>query len=488
MSPLQDRETNASEATEDFKEMLDRSFQSQIYFIPGQKTSATVVSVSGNFVFIDLGAKREGFINTSELLNETGDITVKPGDTIEAFFDGTQDGMMRFTTLINGNSSQAIRYIEERAQKGETVEGVVSRTIKGGFEVSVKGIRCFCPQSQMDLRHASDKSVYEGKIFNFKVLEHKENGKGIILSRRILLEEERRKRLEALKETIKEGLDIDCPVKSIQSFGIFVDLGGIEGLIPASEISWGRVEKLEGMFTEGQVLRARVLHANFDAQRITLSLKALQPDPWSDIEIRYPAGSRIEGKVVKLMPFGAFVLVEAGLEGLIHISNLGTKRKIKHPKEVLQEGQLIEAYVLSVDKENRRLSLSLNSLEKKEAVFPTLGEVVEVTIIKPMPFGILAKINGDLTGLIPLSETGLTKGEDPKTFFTTGRTVKTVVKEVDQEKGRVRLSIKDYANKKEAEEYKQYLQEQNNANPQKIGLLGELLEAKIGQKDPTWTK
>ncbi len=485
MSPLQDKEIAPPETNEDFKEMLNRSFHGQIYFTPGQKTSATVVSVSGNFVFIDLGGKREGFINASELLDETGGITAKPGDTIEAFFDGTQDGMMRFTTLINGNPSQVIRFIEEKARKGETVEGFVNKAIKGGFEVSVKGLRAFCPQSQMDLRPVADKSVYEGKSFNFKVLEYKENGKGVILSRRILLEEERRKRIETLKETIKEGLEIDCPVKSIQSFGIFVDLGGIEGLIPASEISWGRVEKLEGIFTEGQVLRARVLHADLDAQRITLSLKALQPDPWSNIEEKYPVGSRIEGKVVRLMPFGVFVLVEEGIEGLIHISNLGTRKRIKHPKDVLKEGQLVEAYVLSVDKDNKRLSLSINSQEKKEIVYPSVGDVVEVTVIKLMPFGILANITDDLTGLIPLSETGLMRGEDPKTFFPAGKTLKTIVKEVDHERGRVRLSIKDYINKKEADEYKQYLQDINTASSQKMGLLGEILEAKI---NPASTK
>ncbi len=483
MSLLEDKEIKTEDKDDDFKEMLDKSFQGQIYFTPGQKTSAVVVSISGSQVFIDLGGKREGFINVSELIDESGVITVKPQDTIEAYFDGTQDGMMRFTTLINGNSSQAIRYIEERAQRGETVEGVVNRAIKGGYEVSVKGIRCFCPQSQMDLRPASDRSVYEGKTFDFKILEHKDKGRGVIVSRRIILEEQKKKILESLKETIKEGDEIEVTVRSIRKFGVFVDIGGIAGLIPASEIGWGRSEKLESLFSEGQRLQVRVLSADFDSERITLSLKALQSDPWDSVEERYPVGSKVDGKVVKLMPFGVFVLIEEGVEGLIHISNIGEGKRIKHPDEVLQQGQRVEAYVLSVDRANRKMSLSLNSQQQKEIAYPSIGEVLEVAVLKTMPFGILVKINPDLTGLIPLSDTGLARGEDVKAFFTEGRLINTVVKEVDVDKGRVRLSRKDYANKKENEEYKKYMQEQNSMENKKMGLLGELLEAQLNKKE-----
>ncbi|MCX8069849.1 MAG: S1 RNA-binding domain-containing protein, partial [Thermodesulfovibrionales bacterium] len=428
MSLLEDRQ-DSSISEESFNAMLERSLQSPSYFSAGEKIIAQIVSITPESVFINLGGKKEGFINTAEFLDENNQLSLKIGDEIEAFFEKVEDGLMKFTTLINGLPASTLKYLKEVADKGDAIEGKVDRQNKGGFEVLIKGVRAFCPVSQIDLKPSNDKSMYEGKTFAFKIIDFKENGKGIIVSRKVLLEEEKKARIEALKGKIKEGEILEGTVKSIKNFGIFVDLDGIVALIPSSEVSWTRNQNLNSLFTEGQSVKAVVLSADIDAEKVTMSIKSLYEDPWLKIEDKYPVGTKVSGNVSKFMPFGAFVNIEDGIEGLIHISNLNAGRRLKHPDEVLTLGQLVEAYVLSIDKENRKLSLSLKSPEKLEIEYPSVGDIIYVTVSRLMPFGVLAKINDGLTGLIPNAETGLAKGEDMKSTFIEGKTVKVVVQE-----------------------------------------------------------
>lgn len=473
---------------ESFSDMLERSLQSPSYFSTGEKVIAKIVSITADNVYINLGGKKEGFIDKSEFSNENSEISLNVGDEIEAFFERVEDGLMRFTTLINGLPVSTLNYLKDAAQNGDAIEGKVDKQNKGGFEVLIKGVRTFCPVSHIDLKTPNNKSIYEGKTFLFRIIDYKDNGGGIVVSRKVLLEEEKKRAIERLKEKIKEGAILDGEIKSIKKFGLFVDIDGIVGLVPSSEISWGKNQNLESLFAEGQIVKVVVLNADLDAERVILSIKSLYEDPWLKIEDKYPVGTKVSATVSKIMPFGVFVNIEDGIEGLIHISNLGAGRRIKHPDEIITVGQIVEAYVLSLDIENRKISLSLKSPERIEIEYPSVGDIIQVTVSRIMPFGILAKINDGLTGLIPNSETSITKGEDFKSVFSEGNLVNVIVQDVDKVNAKVRLSVKEYLEQKETEEYRQFIKEQDSNQDNSIGNFGQLLQAKIDQKVSQQTK
>jgi small subunit ribosomal protein S1 len=237
-----------------------------------------VVSISGDLVYIDLGGKSEGVIDLGEFIEKDGSVRIHEGEEIEAFFLSVHDGIRKLTTLINGYSAVELRSILSAYEAGLPVNGEVKREVKGGFEVQVGGVRCFCPYSQIDMRGGREGGIYLGQTFPFKVLEYEEEGRNIILSRRVLLEQEKQASIERLKETLKEGSEITGRVRSLQKFGAFVDIGGMEGLVPVSEMSWTRIERPEDMLSLGQEVTAKIISLDWDTNRLTLSIKALQPD------------------------------------------------------------------------------------------------------------------------------------------------------------------------------------------------------------------
>ena len=326
---------------------------------PGQKIKAVVVDVSQDSIFLDVGGKSEGFVDRKELEDETGDVTVETGDTLEVYFLSSARNEMLFTTKIGGGST-SLAHLEEAYRNGIPLEGFIKKEIKGGFEVTVAGkIRTFCPYSQMDIRRISDAEDYVGEHMLFRITEYKENGRNIILSRRIILEEEREEKRELLKETLQEGMTVQGVITSIQKFGAFVDIDGIEGLIPISEIGWSRIEDIQEILTEEQKVEVVILKLDWENDRYSFSLKQALPDPWESISQKLPVGSSHSGTVVRLTKFGAFVNLEEGIDGLIHISKLGGGRRINHPKEVLDEGQTVEVKIEDIDAEQKRLSLAL---------------------------------------------------------------------------------------------------------------------------------
>ena len=326
---------------------------------PGQKIKAVVVDVSQDSIFLDVGGKSEGFVDRKELEDETGDVTVETGDTLEVYFLSSARNEMLFTTKIGGGST-SLAHLEEAYRNGIPLEGFIKKEIKGGFEVTVAGkIRTFCPYSQMDIRRITDAEDYVGEHMLFKITEYKENGRNIILSRRIILEEEREEKRELLKETLQEGMTVQGVITSIQKFGAFVDIDGIEGLIPISEIGWSRIEDIQEILTEEQKVEVVILKLDWENDRYSFSLKQALPDPWESISQKLPVGSSHSGTVVRLTKFGAFVNLAEGIDGLIHISKLGGGRRINHPKEVLDEGQTVEVKIEDIDAEQKRLSLAL---------------------------------------------------------------------------------------------------------------------------------
>ena len=474
-----------SQEEESFASMLDKSIMGKRLH-PGQRVKARVVSISGDLVFIDLGVKSEGIVDLHEFIDKEGITRVREGDEIEAFFVSVQDGLMKLTTLVGGYSALTLNSIRDAYEAGVPINGEVKREIKGGFDISVGGVRCFCPFSQVDLKNGREEGGYVGKTFPFKILEYEEGGKRIVLSRRALLEQEKLAKIEKLKHTLATGMEMTAEVKSIRNFGAFVDLGGIDGLIPASELSWDRSMPASDVLSIGQRVTAKIISLDWENSRLTLSLKAMEPDPWTSVAEKYPVDSKVTGTIVRLVQFGAFVRLEPGIEGLIHISNLGAGRKINHPKEVVETGQTVEVYVISVDQQSRKISLSMNQkIEPVKAVLPSVGEILEGTVEKIMPYGIFLKTDNGITGLIPTAEIGRASGTDQKRMFPVGAKMQVVVINVDPSDNKVRMSHKAISEKTAEDEFNEYKESMKNSavSSGSLSSLGDILKAKLAEKE-----
>ena len=300
------------------------------------------------------------------MLDDEGNLSVKEGDAIQAYFLSGGAGELRFTTRITGG--EAGRYhLEEAWRSGIPVEGLVEKEIKGGFEVRIAGgLRGFCPHSQMGLQRSGNPQDLIGQHLAFRIAQYAENGRNIILSNRSVLEEEREKQRDEEKGLLKEGMKVKATITSIHDFGAFVKIGSLEGLIPISEIGWDRVEDINERMQVGQEVEVMAMKLDWEKDRLSFSLKRALPDPWNNIEEDFPQGSRHSGTVVRLTNFGAFVSLAAGVDGLLHISKLGSRKRIKHPHEVVAKGQVVEVKIDAVDRDNKRISLSLAGSESED--------------------------------------------------------------------------------------------------------------------------
>ena len=332
---------------------------------PGQKIEATVVRIAKDWIFLDLGAKSEGSVAKNEFTDAEGNLTVAEGDRVQVYFLSQKKSERLFTAKVSGGAVAG--HLDEACRNGIPVEGTVTGETKGGFEVKFSGsVRAFCPFSQMEMRRIENGEEYIGKKFAFRVTKFSEHGKNIVVSRRALLEEERAQQKETLQQSLAIGQTVKGVITSIREFGAFVDIGGIEGLIPVSEIAWGRIEDIHERLAVGQEVTVTVLKLDWDQDRYSFSLKDSLPDPWEGISGMFAEGSVVTGKVVRLTEFGAFVSLAPGIDGLVHISKLGAGRRISHPREVVQVGDALEVKIDSVDPEKKRLSLSLPMPAKAE--------------------------------------------------------------------------------------------------------------------------
>jgi small subunit ribosomal protein S1 len=332
---------------------------------PGDKIDAVVAGISGENIFLDVGAKSEGVIDAAEFRNDDDELTVEVGDTVSVFLISTRGGTMTFTTRI-GSGSAGIEELEEAFRAGIPVEGKVVGEVKGGFQVTAAGQRAFCPYSQMGLRRVDDPDVYLEQTMAFKIIELSGNGRNIILSARAVLEEEREQLKEELKQTLQEGDKVEGVVSSIRDFGAFVDIGGVDGLIPISELAWGQTDRVDDVLGLDQRVEVIVKRLDWDNDRISLSLKDTLENPWDKAEEKYAPATIHQGRVSRLAQFGAFVTLEPGIDGLLHISKLGSGRRINHPREVLEAGQDITVKIDSVDTKQKRISLVPEDFTAKE--------------------------------------------------------------------------------------------------------------------------
>jgi len=344
------------EEEKSFAELLEESLVDAVELEPGQKVEGTVLKIGTDWVFLDVGQKGEGVLDKAEMVDDEGGISVAEGDSVIAYFLSRSGGELRFTTRIGGEAGQA--RLEEAWRSAIPVEGFVAREIKGGFEVRLPGnVRAFCPHSQIDLRRSEAPEEYLEKHFTFRITRYEQEGRNIVLSRRVLQEEARAKEREKLRETLTEGLTVNGTISSIRDFGAFVDIGGIEGLLPISEVGWGRVEDIREVLGVGQQVEVAVIKLDWEAERFTFSLRQTLADPWQKVPQKYPEGSVHRGTVARLATFGAFVTLEEGIDGLIHISRLGGGKRLSHPREVVREGEELEVRIEKIDSEARRISL-----------------------------------------------------------------------------------------------------------------------------------
>jgi small subunit ribosomal protein S1 len=386
-----DKKEELNKEEKSFAELLEEAPAEPGFFKPGEVIEARVVRITPENIFLDVGGKSEGFLDAKELLNADGGITVSEGETVRAYFLSSRAGELRFTTRVTGaEAGRAL--LEEAARNRIPVEGTVAKEVKGGYEIRLPGnIRAFCPFSQMGLRKADNAAEHVGKRYNFYILEYGEKGRNIVLSNRAVLEEEDAARREQAKSRLSEGIILKGKVVSIRDFGAFVDIDGIQGLVPYSEVSWERDADIKQLLNPGQEVEVKIIRLDPEKDRITLSLKAAQPDPWENIAEKYQAGSRCTGRVSRLEEFGAFVNLEPGIDGLLHISKLRKGKKLKHAREVLKEGEQIEVEIEKVNMGDRRISLSLvaSEEEKKQLEEEHKGDFISAPA---SPFGSMGEM------------------------------------------------------------------------------------------------
>jgi small subunit ribosomal protein S1 len=352
--------------TKTFAEMFEESYATPKRFSVGEKVEATIVKISPEWIFIDLGAKSEGYIDKKEFLDDTGNLTVQEGDTVTAYFLSSRHSERLFTTKLLARKS-VDEFLVNAYQNAIPLEATVEKEIKGGFSVKISASASgFCPYSQMDRKRIDNAVDYVGKKFDFIVIEYGENGRKIVLSRRPLLEKIEQEKKSVLKDSLQKGMTVQGVVTSVRDFGAFVDIGGVQALLPVSEMTWGRVEDTRSLYKPGDAIEAVIINLDWDNDRVTLSFKDTLPDPWNEVVRNYIEGSIHKGKVSRLTDFGAFITLEAGVDGLLHISKLGKGKKIKHAQDVLSKDREIDVKIEKIDRENKRISLDLaTSSEEK---------------------------------------------------------------------------------------------------------------------------
>lgn len=451
-------------------------------FHPGERVHGTVLAVGEGYLTVDLGAKVAGFVNVADLPDDMA--LPKSGDGLDLVFVEMKEGAARLTGKISGAGAAVNESLRMAYTSRMPVEGVFAKEVKGGMEVEVCGERAFCPFSQIDLFRDPDRKneALVGVKTTFLVVEFNPEEHTLVVSRRAVLEKEREERRTALRATLREGDLRDGVVTRLMPFGAFVDIGGVEGLVPLREISWDRTVKLEDVLSPGQKVRVAVLAMDWENDRFSLSLKSVQADPWVDFAEDFGPGQYLTGTVSKLMPFGAFVQVRPGVEGLIPIARLGGGRRISHPREVLSEGQPVDVKIESLDLESRRLSLSLVDA-RVQALQPgelAVGMTVHGIVEGIRPFGVFVRLSEDRTGLLHVGECDIERGGNAaaklEAKFAPGSDIDVIVKSLDGERIGLTLPGKFSAAQaaEEAEaDVRDYLK--NNAGGP-IGSLGSLFD------------
>jgi small subunit ribosomal protein S1 len=433
--------------SESFAELFEQS-QIESKMRPGTIVSAIVVDVNPDTVIVNAGLKSEGLIPIEQFFDEKGDLEVSVGDEVDVALDSIEDGYGE-TRLSREKAKRLIAWtvLEKAHEADETVTGIITERVKGGFTVDVNNVRAFLPGSLVDVRPVRDTSYLEGKPLEFKVIKIDQRRSNVVVSRRAVVECENSAERDAMLESLKEGVIVKGVVKNLTDYGAFLDLGGIDGLLHITDMAWKRVKNPNELINIGDEIEVKVLKYDRERNRVSLGLKQMGEDPWADLTRRYPEGARLQGKVTNLADYGCFVELEEGVEGLVHVSEMDWTNKNVHPSKLVNIGDEVEVIILDIDEERRRISLGMkqcksNPWEQFAATHSKGGRVVG--LIKSITdFGIFIGLEGGIDGLVHLSDVSWAENsEEAIRSFAKGEELETVVLAVDAERERISLGIK----------------------------------------------
>ncbi len=414
----------------------------------GEVITAEVISVDANHIVVNAGLKSESYILTEEFFNDRGEIEVKPGDFVQVAIDALEDGFGE-TRLSRDKAKRLAAWmdLEQALEKGTQVQGLINGKVKGGLTVMVNGIRAFLPGSLVDIRPVKDTSPYENKVMDFKVIKLDRKRNNVVVSRRAVLEASQGAERQALLSSLQEGAVVKGIVKNITDYGAFVDLGGIDGLLHITDLAWRRVKHPSEVLAVGDEVEAKVLKFDQEKNRVSLGMKQLGEDPWVGLSRRYPQGTRLFGKVSNLTDYGAFVEIEQGIEGLVHVSEMDWTNKNVHPSRVVQLGDEVEVMVLEIDEDRRRISLGMKQCKanpwEEFSMNYKKGDKVKGSIKSITDFGVFIGLPGNIDGLVHLSDLSWNAtGEEAVRKYKKGDETEAVVLSIDVERERISLGVK----------------------------------------------
>jgi small subunit ribosomal protein S1 len=436
--------------TESFAQLFENSLANQ-RIRPGMILTGLVIDVTSDVVIVNVGLKSEAVIPLEQFKNERGEVEVKAGDEVEVALDSVEDGTGE-TRLSREKAKRARTWtrLEEAFNKSEIVTGVITGRVKGGFTVEIENVRAFLPGSLVDVRPVRDTSYLEGKPLEFKVIKLDQKRNNVVVSRRAVVEQEFSAERSALMDNLQEGAVVRGTVKNLTDYGAFVDLGGIDGLLHITDMAWKRVKHPSEVVKVGDEVEVRILKFDRERSRVSLGLKQLGADPWQNIARRYPPSTRVFGKVTNIADYGAFVEIEDGVEGLVHVSEMDWTNKNVNPAKVVHTGQEVEVMVLDVDEERRRISLGLKQCQanpwKEFAENYNRGDKVGGQIKSITDFGIFIGLQGNIDGLVHLSDISWDQpGEEAVRNYQKGQQLEAMVLSIDPERERISLGIKQLA-------------------------------------------
>lgn len=459
---------------ESFKELFEASIQ-RTKLIPGAIIPAKVIEVdkASGYVTLNAGLKSEGIVSISEFYNDQQELEVSTGDEVEVLIEQLDDFGQTVLSRAKAKQLETWHNLEKAHLDNQTIMGVISGRVKGGFTVEIGQVRAFLPGSLVDVRPIRDPGYLEGKELEFKVIKMDQKRNNIVVSRRAVVEEESVTDREAFLQTLEEGQEVKGVVKNITDYGAFIDLGGIDGLLHITDISWKRVKHPNEALTVGQEIKVKILKFDRERKRVSLGIKQLGDDPWADLAQRYPQGARISGKVTNITDYGCFVEIESGVEGLVHMSEMDWTNKNVNPNKIVQVGEEVQVMVLEIDQERRRISLGMkqcvsNPWEAFSAKH-SKGEKITGNIRSITDFGIFIGLEGDIDGLVHLSDISWNMpGEEAVKQYKKGQEVEAVILSVDPERERISLGIKQL----ESDPFTNFVE----ANPKGSIVKGKIIE------------
>ena len=437
-------ENEQESSMETMMDMYEESFKR---FAEGEVVTGKIISVDKDHVLVDIGYKSEGQIDIREFMDEKGTVKAQIDDPVEVMVEWWDDE--NEVVMLSKEKATKVKVwedIKKAYDSNEIVQGVITNRVKGGFSVDI-GVQAFLPGSQADLRPIRNLDDMVGNTFDFKILKYNRKRSNIVLSRRVLLEEEREAKRSATLASIEEGKVVEGVVKNITEYGVFVDLGGVDGLLHITDISWGRVKHPSELFAIGDTINVKVLNLDLEKERVSLGMKQLAEDPWLTASEKYPVGSKVDGRIVSLTDYGSFVELEEGIEGLIHVSEMSWTRKVRHPSKIVSVGEIVEAVVLDIKPENRRISLGMkqvvpNPWDVISEKYP-VGTTIEGKVKNITDFGLFIGIDEGIDGLVHISDISWTKRiKHPTELYQKGDVIQAIVLEIDKNNERFSLGIK----------------------------------------------